>query len=146
MNPPNYSLQSLVLLLAILALVGCSEAPKPKRDPAHYNLYRIAQAYERASVNHPPQSVEQIKKILRECYPPDEAESILRSPRDGEPYVIIAGSRFDVESDGIILVYERRGSEGKRQVLTTARRYALLTDEEFARATFANSHRPETKP
>jgi len=70
---------------------------------------------------------------------PDE---VLRSPRDGQPFVVITGVDFDSTAKTTIWAYEQQGADGKRYVMTLSRDVKQVPDEDFPKATFAKGHKP----
>lgn len=139
MRQPTNIPKSFVLLAILLsASAGCSS--KPSADVAAVdeteNLYKIERAYDAATkrLNRPPADVEQLKPFLREHGDPD---TILKSPRDGQPYVIIfnADIRKGFEMPPPIVAHEKAGVNGKRYVLTVMG-VVSMSDEEFAKAKF----------
>jgi hypothetical protein len=126
---------TLLYLLACAALAGCARAPLPavkQEDTA--NLSTIGLAYNRATdkLGRPPKDLEELKPFLKELGDP---EAILRSPHDGQPYVILFGRNIrkaDVMPPPII-VYEQQGANGTRYVLTTMG-VRPMSDEEFQKA------------
>ena len=133
-----------LLGLAGLTLAGCSSRPKQQEEPAAFRLRKIAQAYQLASDlrGKPPRSAQELSRFFKELGETGDPEELLRSPRDGEPFVIVFGVDFDFEARDTVLGYERTGAEGTRYVLTLSREVKLLKNEEFARATFAKDHKP----
>lgn len=135
-------------LVALTGATGCTPSEvvvQAKLEPAHESLMRVGTAYYRFNTRYgkAPTGVADLKPFLKEFGNPDE---LLRSPRDGEPYVICWGVDLQrpqpwVQSTGV-LAYERRGAEGKRYVLTTMRSVVLMTDEEFRQADFPPGHQP----
>jgi hypothetical protein len=116
----------------MLALTGCSRHKKvadPFEKPEfRTNLESIGQAYRKAStqLKHPPKNAEELKPFLKEFGDPD---SILVSPHDGQPYVILWGR--DISNRSLqIIAHERQGVNGTRFVLT-AFGAAPMSDEEF---------------
>src|SRR5262249_48330528 len=101
------------------------------------NLSTIGRAYYAATekMGHPPANEEQLRPFLRALGDPAE---ILRSPRDGEPYVIVYGfdTRKPFDMPPPIWGYERQGADGQRYVITVMG-VNLMTDEEFATAKLA---------
>jgi hypothetical protein len=98
------------------------------------NLNQIGTAYDKATekLGHPPQNLEQLKPFLK---PYGDPETILRSPHDGLPYVILWGKNprqaaFHTMPPPI-LAHEQQGVNGKRYVLTVMG-VMPMTDEEFA--------------
>ena len=123
---------------------GCSGSG-PKTEEAELNLRRIVQAYQLASEPHgnPPRDLESITRFFKELGDPREPDKILRSPRDGQPYVILFGAKLEW-GDGTILAYERDGKDGARYVATLSRDVKILNDAEFAQAQFVGGHKPAT--
>lgn len=139
--------RALPLTLAVCASFGgCSPSEvvvHAKVDPAQENLMRIGAAYQRYNTEFakPPTSADQIKRFLKEFGNPDE---MLRSPRDGQPYVICWGTDLAVPPKWAkstpVLAYEKQGAQGKRYVMTTLRSVTLMTDKEFQQASFPPGH------
>lgn len=132
----------LLLAWAVLgaALAGCSSPPPPKQEePAIVNLRKLVQAYDIAEyrLRHPPRNEEELVRFFGEVDLKGPPEKVLRSPRDGQPYVILYGARLDPGAMGTILGYEKEGSEGKRYVIMLSRDVKLMSNEEFATAEFA---------
>jgi hypothetical protein len=140
------------MLLAALALgaglAGCSPSEKvvhAKLEPAHEYLMKIGTAYVRCNdkLARPPANAGELRPFLSELGNPDE---LLRSPRDGEPYVICWGvdlrTPLPWARGTSVLAYEHTGASSKRYVLTTMRSVVLLTDTEFRQASFAPGHSP----
>src|SRR6516164_5123126 len=123
----------LLFLPATIALTGCSSAHPVVNQKDAENLTRIGAAYDRATkqLGHPPQNPEQLKPFLKEYGDP---ETILRSPQDRLPYVILWGR--NIRNSAIqtmpppIIAYEQQGANGKRYVLP-AMGIMPMTDEEF---------------
>src|SRR5262245_31848175 len=124
----------------VLAGAGCS-ASRSQRALQELteaeNLTKIERAFDRAfqQQEQPPADAEQLKPFLRQFGDP---EVLLRSPHDGEPYVIYWGVNFrkaSFESPATIIAHEKRGVNGKRYVLTVMG-VRSMTDEEFAGASF----------
>lgn len=133
----------LANLICVLGLAGCSESG-PRTDDAELNLRRIVQAYEQASFPRLPANVGDLKGQFKELGDKRDPEVILRSPRDGQPYVILFGRPLDSSNRTTILAYEKSGKDGKRYVVMLSRDIKLLTEEEFAAANFAGP-RPDAK-
>ena len=129
---------------------GCGGSTASSPPEAVKDFQEIARAYDMivAGKNRPPKTVDELREILLELHTyhtvGDPAEA-LRSSRDGEQYVIVMGVNFGAVVSGDILAYEKKGKEGKRFVLRLSRNVDEVTDEEFARSTFANQHQPEGK-
>lgn len=136
-------------LLVLAAIAGCSSTVTPPPSPAAAeNLRKIALAYNNAVGKNkkPPQNLEQLKPFLKDMGNPEE---ILRSPGDGQPYVIIWGvtsfSQLNPSvpmGDPVVIAYERNGVDGRRFVATTMGNVVEMSDEEFAKANFPRGHKP----
>jgi hypothetical protein len=132
--------------LAALAIGGCSKSGSSE-DATTTALRQIANAYSvpiKAS-QRPPKTLDEIKQVLTDLHtdnmnPP--ADEVLISPRDKQPYVIILGAMLGTQISGDILIYEKNGAEGKRYVFTMSYDVKQLTDDEFAKASFAMGHKP----
>ena len=134
--PPR--LPGALLLLAGLALCGCSAAPPPAVNTEEAaNLRAIQEAYNAVTrkLGRPPNNLNELKPALQER---GHADEVLRSPRDGQPYVILWGVKPGAgPTPGLpaaLVAYEKEGAAGKRYVLTTLG-VVPLADEEFARVT-----------
>jgi hypothetical protein len=98
------------------------------------NLTRILAAYDQATrqLGRPPANLEEFRPFLT---PYGNADEILRSPHDGQPYGVVWG--VDVRKSSLhtmpppTLAYERHGVNGKRYVLTVMG-VVPMTEEEFA--------------
>lgn len=137
-------LRGHLVALVALAVAGCSSRSGPQEEPAAFRLRKIGQAYELAADlrNRPPRKVDELERMFKELGETGDPAELLRSPRDGQPYVIIFGAPFDADDRATLLAYEKNGAEGTRYVLTLAREVKLMKNEEFARATFAQGHKP----
>src|SRR5262245_46272058 len=123
-----------LFILACIPLAGCSSSPYPVvKQEETGNLSKIGAAYDRATekLGHPPENPEQLIPFLKEYGDP---ETILRSPHDQLPYVILWGR--DVRKTTIpppTIAYEQQGANGKRYVLT-GMGIMPMTEEEFQKA------------
>lgn len=139
----------LACVLAWGAAAGCSRPPPPlkQEDPAVVNMRKIVQAYDVAEyrLRHPPRNEEELTRFFGEINAKGPSDQYLRSPRDGQPYVILYGARLDPSGQGVILAYEKTGAEGNRYVMMLSRDVKLMTNEEFAAAEFAQGGDPSGK-
>jgi hypothetical protein len=137
-----------VLAVALTALAaGCSTPPPPQEDQAAANLRKIVQAYDVAEykLRRAPRNEEELKRFLGEAGATGDPEKLMRSPRDGQPYVVLYGTPLDPDGRATVLAHEKDGAEGKRYVITLSRDVKLLADDEFARAEFAGGRKPPRK-
>jgi hypothetical protein len=137
-------------LWAALAL-GCGSSKPVVVDSvaSQKNLQRIAGAYAMfaAKQGRPPKDLNDLKPQLEGG--PDKlvASEVLRSPDDGEEYVIIYGvSVIELAQKGInpnvVIAYEKNGSGGKRWVLKMPSQVLQMTDAEFKKAPFPPGSQP----
>src|SRR5262245_41109522 len=104
--------ESVVFVLAI-AIAGCGGASPnlPEGPPTSYqNLGAINAAYVKATqtLGRPPRGREELVRFLQDV---GDAAKILRSPDDGEDYVILWN--VPPRQIGTIVAYEKRGKDGK---------------------------------
>jgi hypothetical protein len=130
-------------LVACVAGVGCGGARPEPASPAGQHLERIGNAYLRATIgfNHPPANEKELLPFLREQGKPEE---LLRSPADGEPFVLVWGVELRrltaTGNDVPVVAYEKTGKDGKRHVLRGRADVSLLTDRELKNATFPKGY------
>jgi hypothetical protein len=133
-------------LLACLLAVGCNSTPTEReRPPASTHLKKIQQAYVQAttSLGRPPGNLEELTPFLKRVGDPAE---LLRSPDDGENFVIVWGVDVRAAPAGKsfpVIAYEKRGAGGRRYV-AGFRQISRMTDEEFRQANFPPGHRPSS--
>jgi hypothetical protein len=136
------------LLAALLGPSGCSrpEGPRPI-NPTEEHLYKIGKAYTLAahSLKRGPKSFAEIKPFLEAGL----SDDVLRSPNDGEPFVIQWGPDYNrISPQGgdpyIVCAYEKRGVGGKRYVLRFPMGVVQMTDEELQKANFPPGFKPPT--
>jgi hypothetical protein len=146
--------RTIPLLVAVVswpALAGCSsKPPRPEEDPGLVRLRTVGLAYRIFffHYNHPPRSEHDLRRTFTglgvQGAEPDIDEQ-LRSPRDGQPYVIIYGVPLDSDMRSTVLAYEKDGSGGSRYIFTQSGDIKTMTDAEFAKADFAKGHKPAKK-
>lgn len=138
-------------LLTTAVLVGCRGATNevPTEDPSVQRLQRIGAAYTQAGIQlgRPPRDANDLTAALQSGPDQPDAADTLRSPHDGEPYVIVwnvdfkqlAMTRGNVD---VVLAYEAKGKDGRRHVLKPPAQVLLLTEEQFQAAQFPPGHTP----
>jgi hypothetical protein len=135
-----------VLAISLLALAGCSPKPKgvQELEPVVKNLQTLNGAYIKTTekLGRPPKNTAEIRPALQESGDPDQ---LLRSPIDGEEFVIIWGidPRREPPKEGKlpILIYEKNGSGGKRYVLQLPTMITRLNEDEMKNAYFPGGHK-----
>lgn len=133
--------RAAVCLLGWLVLAGCSSTP-PVQVENSENLNKVAQAYREATqkLRHPPKNEAELRPFLEKHGDPD---ALLRSPNDGQPFVIIWGTDPNAErtlKPGVI-GYEKQGTHGRRFVFT-AMGVMVMGDDDFEEANFPKGHKP----
>ena len=102
----------------LLVLAGCSSSPAVKPDETQ-NLRKIQTAYDAAArqLGRPPANLDELRPHLASL---GDADAILRSPRDGQPYVIVWGvdPRQARTMPPPLVAYEKAGANGKHYALT----------------------------
>lgn len=145
----------LVLIFSMGWIIGCGvhvETPEPLSE-AEENLSKIGRAYMQAGseLKRPPRNAKELLSYLEKN---GETERVLRSPRDGQEYVIL----WDVKpselapkpvKEGLaphrrfpVLAYEKSGEGGSRFVLQVPNRIVSLRNEELSEAYFPAGRRP----
>jgi hypothetical protein len=139
---------AIICLAAGLAGCGKSETNVVALSASEKNLANIVLAYMDAheELHHNPKNAEELKPFLKRFGDPDQ---ILKSPSDGEPYVIVWGT--DTSRGGPtpyqqmfpIFGYERKGSGGKRAIVDVRGRPLTIPAEDFTKLTFVAGHKPD---
>ncbi|MFM9067863.1 MAG: hypothetical protein ACKOUR_11115 [Planctomycetota bacterium] len=142
---------AFILVILSVVLVGCGPA-KPVVFPENkfeQQLQRIGAAYSQASVKlgRPPSGPEELMEFLQVTGGPSAAET-LRSPHDGEDYVIVWNVDFrqlamsGANVNDVIIAYEKRGKNGTRYVMKPPSHVTQISDLEFKSAKFPPGHQP----
>lgn len=145
---PGRLSRAVIGALVVAAASGCSAGGLSPDDEVKRDLGEIARAYDVviAASQRPPRALDQIEKVLADLHTDGlvaaQPADVLTSPRDGQPYVIILGADLGASLASEILIYEKRGAEGRRYVLQMNYEVHQLTDEQFGQATFAMGHKP----
>jgi hypothetical protein len=134
----------VLLVVAIPMLSGCARERKidPVEGQVGESLMIVANAYLQATEKNkrPPKGPEELKPFLPADKP---ADSLLRSVRDGEPFVILWGTdpREGMDVKPLVIGYEQKGKDGTRMVFTAM---GVMTMDEagFAAARFPPGHKP----
>jgi hypothetical protein len=142
---PKYGFLLAAATAVLLAFSGCGGEPEiPKIPEEQQNILFILRAYCKfnGQQHRTPASLDELKPVLKEFGDP---EKIILSSRDGQPYVLVGGLDISrVPSGGVlpVVAYERKGIDGKRQVVDLRGTIRLLTPEEFKLLKFPPSHKP----
>ena len=107
---PSVSRRVSVLAVTLMSLAagGCSKSQPPQEDAAAVNLRKIVQAFDVAEykLRRAPGNEEELKRFFAEAGATGDPEQYLRSPRDGQPYVVIYGTPLDPDGRNTILAHE----------------------------------------
>ena len=123
----------LILVVLILLAPGCGRAPQTKENPAADRLRRILLAFDAVAYEKKrgPRDAEEIKPFLKGPSGKDDPNEALRSPNDGEPFVILWGINLETIADiNTVVAYEKKGAGGKRYGITAARIVKPIGDAE----------------
>jgi len=135
---------SLWWLLVLGAFVGCRPETRITEEGSETQYLRnLVAAYMQTATDlgRMPRSIVEIKPALK-CL--GDPEQLVRSPRDGQIYVLVTGGQLDGHRSetSAVLAYERAGVDGSRLVVDSQRRVWEVTEEEFAKLSFPTSHHP----
>jgi hypothetical protein len=125
------------------AILGCGGATQMAKPPDQSYLRGIVRTYATAANNlgRPPRDIEEIKSLYAAVDP--DSSKYVRSPRDGEEFVVVWGLDLDSASADAVVAYERKGTGGKRMVVTADSTVREVTTDELRKMKFPNSHKPE---
>jgi hypothetical protein len=145
--------RSLLLMLAtaLCPISGCSSDDVPTPAGTDARLYQVSKGYRATHSGEPVDSFETLKKILQDMYEAGingDPSEILKSSRDGEPFVILfsdAKSKSGQLPDSLIVAYEKIGVEGERYILTMDGKVLLLTDAQFDKSQFYGGKKPSNR-
>ena len=134
---------ALLPLLTTLCLspVACSRRlQQTGHDPGPLRELSVAYLQATQNLNRAPKDADELVPFLA---PGKDVHSLLVSPADGEPYVILWGTdpRQDVSVKPLVIGYEKQGRRGARMVFT-AMGVVLMTERGFLAARFPDGHKP----
>src|SRR5258708_3848894 len=128
--------------LALLLIAGCSSRPRVTTAASAENIRKLRAAYLAAvtELKRPPTSEDELRPFLAKEGDP---ATLLRSPNDGEPFVVLYGAdpRTGKDLKPLIIAYEKVGSNGRRLVFT-AMGVMEMTNQAFQEANFPPGHKP----
>lgn len=137
--------RAMAVGFSIAFAIGCSGKPADRKlSETEDRLYTFGKAYIQASavLKRGPKEFSEIKSYL----PANAPSDLLRSPNDGEEFVILWGVDFNklpVGSDPYYIgAYEKNGKNGKRYVLRFPIGVLSMTDAELKSAGFPPGHKP----
>lgn len=137
---PGARTRGIAFVLGVAALVGgCNRPTIKEAAKSSQNLILLQHAYSKAiqELKRPPDNAKELAPFLVE---PGAIDEILRSPDDGEPYVVHWG--VDPRAgEAVVLAYEKNGKNGRRFVLW-GHVVQRLNDEEFKTTRFPARYPP----
>jgi hypothetical protein len=135
-------------LIVLTVFGGCSQPTvvEKKVDPTQQQLILIGAAYQQYTYTKeaPPSKAEDLTQFIKDLGGNDTTWT---STRDGQPFVIVWN--LDLRQPPTwakstpVLVYEKKGINGKRFVRTVMGSVEELSEQEFAAASFPPGHAPE---
>jgi hypothetical protein len=129
-------------VLAVLCGTAAGCGTTEREAPTGYqNLVSVGKAYLAATdtLERPPANLNDLKPFLEKQGDP---ATLLRSPEDGEDYVIIWGVDYRAaKGPPPVIAYEKTGREGKRNVLQ-GRNVSRVSDDDFRKLPFPAGHKP----
>ena len=132
---------ALLLILGLL-VGGCSAGNLQTAAHDGGPLMLLGNLYQQATqkTGQPPAKPEDLVPYLPAGKSIDE---LLKSPTDGQPYVILWGTdpRTGMELKPLVIGYEKQGKSGARFVFT-AMGVSLMSDNDFKQANFPPGHKP----
>lgn len=138
-----------LLLAGTFALValGCGQTV-PTYDQMTIDtadqFRKVGMAYTKAyQKKRSPPTVDDLKAYLKQQG--ENPDTLLTSPRDGQPLVIVTGFSPDKEAKGDelpIVAYEKNGVNGRRVTVDSRGTVVLYSDADFAKLEFVGGHKP----
>ena len=121
-----------------IAMAGCSKSPGTTPiGPGGDDIQGIHSSYKTAmaKLGRAPKSMDELKPFLEAS---TKKNVNLTSPNDGMPYGIVWGGK---PKSNYPIVYEQKGTNGKRWVINAMGWPQQVTDAEFAEFKFPPSHK-----
>ena len=121
---------SRLSILGMLVMAGCTTPTVEQRpiDQTRQRLIALGQAYAQTlAKGKMPSKLADLQPALKSLGDPDELST---SPRDGQPFVILWGTRF-TEPEARVYMHEQTGKSGSRFVLLTDGSSFEVSDERF---------------
>jgi hypothetical protein len=140
-----YAPRRIVLALALVSLVGCSQGPtKSDLPPEEKHILKLASLYSdfRGKNGRPPKTIDELKAFAKKMSPEDlrqrgieDVDKAFISPRDNQPYKLVPPQppKRGGPPMPIVVVYETTGVDGKRMVASGMGGGAFELDDEKLR-------------
>src|SRR5262245_45579402 len=133
-------------VVAVLFTTGCGPEQiqyDEQTIKAADQFRKVAVAYNQAAQRKKgPVSADDLKPFLKDQGDPN---SMLISPLDGKPIVIVPGVTPGMEpgeDERMIVAYEQSGANGQRMTVDIRGTVALVADKDFAKIKFVGGHSP----
>jgi hypothetical protein len=126
--------------------LGCSRGGGVTTlPPTADRLLALGNAYRNAvqRLGHPPKDFQELQPSLEG----NASEEFLRSPTDGDPFVVMWGVDYDKLPPGrptpfFVAAYEKKGAGGARYVLHFPLGVRVMSDEQLKKAPFPPGYAP----
>jgi hypothetical protein len=132
-----------ILTLGITTAIGCDGGTRVNPPPDESYLRGMVRAYSTAArdLGRPPKDIEEIKAVFTPLG--SDSPKYVRSPRDGEEFVVIWGLDLNSAPGHSVVAYERKGADGKRMVVTADSTVKEVSDDELRQMKFPKDYKPE---
>jgi hypothetical protein len=132
-----------ILTLGIVSATGCDGGTRVNPPPDESYLRGIVRTYVIAArdLGRAPKSIDEIKAVYAPADP--QPDKYVRSPRDGEEFVVVWGLDLNRAPGDSVVAYERKGADGKRMVVTADSIVKEVTDDELRQMKFPKDYKPE---
>ncbi len=131
----------MVTIVALGLAAGCGGPVRVQKGEAG-PLNEFGTVYRQATdkLGRPPKSVEE---LAANAPAGKDVNSLLKSPNDNQPYVVVWGAdpRSGMQLKPLVIAYEKEGLSGVRFVYT-AMGVMLMGPDEFKEANFPQGHTP----
>lgn len=141
---PNCSV-AFVLAGFVLALSGCGGSSGGATESHRSHLYRLGvvyQMYVRQNHRQPPADEKTLRDFIatlsenqRNKLQTGDIDAFFKSPRTGDPYVILYGDQARQNRNGVIAYEQQENPEGKRWLATSLGDVGAVDEAEFQRLT-----------
>lgn len=138
------STKSLCWSLAVVLTTGCTGPQNASSEREQSNLKPLAILYGQFMGQHrgqPPKNIKDFKEFaaskseMLNQFKVANADALLTSSRDGEPYIVVFGKASGPPGPGgaPVIAYEQTGKDGKRWIATSIGAVAEVDEAEFRR-------------
>ena len=131
MSDRSYRVVWLSSVFVAFATAGCGG--QPATAPTEISLRKLASYYGMFISSHKgtaPANESELRGFIKDKAVDDDLESLFRSSRDGQPYVVVYFGTKKV-SPSTVIAYEKDGQAGKRFVAFSTTVVRELDEAEF---------------